>query len=355
MMDQHLSKLTEWLAEQSPEAANLIRQMRAGDIGEIDALVGLRKILSADNNRLLHAFEAEAMQEFAPLREGKPDSTPSYSLVESEADAPPAVYRPKPGMAALNPLIEAAIAERAQFDGDVPEFRKGPLIDGVLPAIPVETEAMSPIAVGEALDRAAHQVRDEYDIARRAHIEGVNHLIEAAVDETALVATMEQMPAIPTGIATYRAGEKPQPLAVAPTETSTLLALSDADAQRFAFKTISTTQGRRSAIQPIEKAVQNRLAEMGVEVIIDTSGRGYREDDRGLGEAVWTMPLTSEGSTQANFSYMAVAARALARQLAEAIKEFNMDDARVLQVSTVDAIADRVVGWRARLVKEAVG
>ncbi|MFA6235210.1 MAG: hypothetical protein WC824_13630, partial [Bacteroidota bacterium] len=68
---------------------------------------------------------------------------------------------PHGGIPRLNPLYEAQLVERAQFDGDIPELRTGPLPEDVLPAVSVETEAHSPVAIGEMLRIAALDVQED--------------------------------------------------------------------------------------------------------------------------------------------------------------------------------------------------
>lgn len=347
--DEHIKErvaaLSDWLADKVPEAGAVIKKLRAGEIEEQEALIELLRLTS----------DADLMREMklaaSKLFSDGPTAKPTYELAESKGSTT-ALWSPKEGVTQLNPLHEAAIAERAQFDGDVPEARRGAFKEGMTPAIPVDTDTMNPMALGAELEAASDEILEEIESEKTEqlrYLESVSR--EASLgDEAALVVLAEGLPEPVSGVERYRAGEKPQPLTVQKKEGTALLDLSNEDRKRYAFKGYSTTQGRRSALTPLEKAVKNALADKGVEIDVQ---KGSFEDPETLVSAAWTMPLGHEGSTQPNFSYLATAARSLANHLAKAVEEHGMPDNPVLQLATVDAIAERVVGWKARIVSES--
>lgn len=341
-LKERVAALTEWLGGRSPEAGKIIEALQQGEIDEDQAWMELIQIVGSAG--LIPDLKRAASKLF--------EGAVQYELTASKENKPGALWQPKEGVTALNPLHEAAIAERAQFDGDVPEARRGGLKEGATPAIPVNTDTMNPMALGAELDAASTEIQEEIEAEKESRLRYLEDVSRDAAtgDETALVALTENLPDVVTGVDRYKAGETPQPLTVKKQEGTSLLALSTEDRKRHAFKAYSTTQGRRSALSPLEKAVKKALAVKGVE--LEDVRQGSFDDPETLVSAAWTMKLGHEGSTQPNFSYLGTAAQSLANHLAEAVDKHGLPDNPVLQLATVDAIAERVVGWKARIISE---
>ena len=188
----------------------------------------------------------------------------------------------------LNPIYEAYLKERLQYDGDIPELRTGPLPEGATPAIPVVTDAMNPVLIGWLLTQAAEQIQ---------------HLLSQ--NTTELV------------------GYDASPMAV-DWETVSFLHMDDATRQGYAKKFLTTTQGRRTATHTIERRVNTAL------------GYTLQQSDTVVAEYEWTVNL--EDNPQPNFDFLSVASRAIAGGL----KEYQGSWVRI---KTVDRLSDKTVGW----------
>jgi hypothetical protein len=147
-----------------------------------------------------------------------------------------------------NPLLNAALIERASIDGDVPEFRDATCAlpeEGFRPAIPVVTEAINPILVGLMLERASNEIDRRFGAAR----------IQAEQTALALRRPAEMVVSVPG----YVAGEIPEPMEVPEPPASLLAEISPRKARYFTWLSIATTQGRRSLAPAIQSEIARRL------------------------------------------------------------------------------------------------
>lgn len=305
----------------------------------------------------------------------------------------------KPNLYRLNPFYEAALIERASLDGDVPEARFGPLAEGAEPAVPVETTALSPVAVGMQLEAASQEVaseikqlqmthRDETDRALADHFRDQGLLTEGQtlddlevplrdLIEDAQEAQDELTPEEGQALAELGATDKdimvglgvpdalvrseaPEPEGYkrgvlpalrnvgAPTGAS-LLALSEAQRQHYASKAITTTQGRRSALSGLRSLVRGHLRREGLRIQIAESDRFTGRADVGI-HAEWVQSISDPGAISANFSPVTVAAGSLSRQLAQGLQDRELSDLEI-ELAPVNAISERQVGWQARVVQ----
>lgn len=175
--------------------------------------------------------------------------------------APPLVVKHPSGRTALNPVVEAALAERVFLDGDAPEFRFGPLPEGCTPAVPVKTASRSPVQVGLMLERASQEVAAEYQAALTQYTEHAILLLDQAEKEGQNLALVRQSieALLPTGVKGYDAGTLPAFREVAPPTTGELARLSPSEERRMVWKAVSTTQGRRSLAPVFEQALAERF------------------------------------------------------------------------------------------------
>lgn len=255
----------------------------------------------------------------------------------------------------VNPLFSAAILERLQFDGDVPEFRGGPLQKDGTPAVPVETEARSPVFLGKALEKASEVTQEEMERRFQKLLPSFEEAMKALPEDGEHI---EALVPIPNGDASlekvrnihshpevdppwYKKKEKASPIAVREEEVSTL-ALSKEESQGFAWKALSSTQGRRSALTPIESLVLSKLKGEGLDVQVGPCGEVLCSHE-------WTSHISGEKEIQPRFSFMDCAASVLAAHLGKELPEQHRSESLVLEVSTVDEISDRQVGWSAAL------
>jgi hypothetical protein len=345
-VDAAIQRFSDELAAEHPEIADIIERIKQGDLNELQAMQALMGVAHAKG--LGMEIERLAEGAFGAVQEMR--RAPENELVvPKEGEGPPVIYG-EHGVHRLNPLYEAALAERAQFDGDIPELRSGVLPEGGTPAVPVDTMAMNPVALGAMLEQASDEVKGELN-EKVVEVEGqVKALLEDAAAEgvdavTALATRDTSHIAVPHSVPGYEAGSLP---ALRKVEVTGLATMSEEDRKRAAWKSVSTTQGRRSALQPIEQNILRYL-----------ESNGYGMDCRKPSKltdppvyAEWTMQITGEGDTNPSFSPVAVAARSLGRRL---LAQLKADDAPtidnpVLEVATIDKIDVRRVGWAARVV-----
>lgn len=261
------------------------------------------------------------------------------------------------GLPRLDPLYEAYLQERVQFDGDAPELRTGGLPVGATPAVPVDTTARNPVAVGWMLEQAQEEVARESKQIEQGRVDEVQALLTQ--EDTALVpsgpALLAKLDrdtlADPVG---YERGQVP---ALREVETPTgwgLLSLTPEQQHQLAWKTISTTQGRRSVTRAIRDLVAGGLRNDGHDVEVH-DGEPLRATPADVVAYVeWSVDLSGPGSTQPSFSFVDTAARAIVRKIGVSLGD-EVVTGVVLDVVPVNTVDVRKVGWAARLLRrEAV-
>lgn len=329
-----LEEATRLLRERVPGLQEVLDDARERGVGvpeTVSALVALvRSTPGADL-----AVEASVDEAFAPLR------------------AEDVVLPPRgPGEhLRLNPLYSAALQERIQMDGDVPELRSGPLTPGVSPAVPVRTEARDPVVIGWMLGLASDQVA-----AEATDLEAERERLLQDPDQVALVkATPGALERLldrgtlpdPEG---YVRGQLPVAREVTAPEVRELTQLTPEQRGQMAWKFLSTTQGRRSARHTILRLMETKLRGDGFDVVASVDGpRPVRAEDV-VTHAEWSVTLGGPGSTQPGFAFVDTAASVLSRRLGEAAPK---QTPLLLEVVTVDAVDVRRVGWAARLTRPA--
>jgi hypothetical protein len=327
-----IKQFSEALAEQYPEIREVLDQVRDGELSEADATAKVVSLVSERN--LGRDIEELAFDMFKPLQQ-----TSDIPVLGSQG-APVPIYQGPTGRPQLNPLLAAAIAERLMFDGDVPELRSGMLPEGATAAVPVETTARDPVTIGRMLQTASDEVTDEIRDSQKQYV-------EKAIESGASVPIVpgKDLPMALTGVSGYEAGQEPELRNVPVPAGGSLGALTLEERQEAAWKAISTTQGRKSALPIIEDLVLRMLLEKGFEL----DARSPSTAPRGAVTATWTMNIDGPRSTQASFAFVETAARALGAALARKLRESPVVDP-VLEVVTVNTLSDRQVGWAARVV-----
>lgn len=253
------------------------------------------------------------------------------------------------GLPQLNPLYEAALIERVQFDGDIPELRSGPAPQGVTPAVSVESGARDPVALGWMLNQAASvgELLKETDRRRIDLIEGY------AEGTTTNVASQKELNLLlegrsrTTDIPEYPRGQVPAPVATPKPSGSLLLSLSSKERRQNAWKFLSTTQGRRSAIAGITEMVMVRLQKEGLSV----SSRPHNPKATETVQAVheWTVGIDGPGAVQSAFNLMDMAAASLSKGLVR--ESLGKTGPFILEIVTINTVDIRTVGWAGRLLK----
>jgi len=257
----------------------------------------------------------------------------------------------------LNPLLLGQIMERLQFDGDVPEMRSGHMLEGGTPAVPVDTNAVNPIALGVLLTQASEEVAREFDenaasLALRVQ-EEMLHALEAGVEasppedgslvvsaETSGILGVYERPEVdPKG---YARGQLPALRGVSTPSGSALASLSVEAQHEMAWKALATTQGRRSSLSPIQSFLLRELFAEGLTVTLGTGELLVASHE-------WVIRLDGPQATQVGFSPAAVARAVLSKQLLQKLPVECRSEPLLLSVQTVDNISQRLVGWSAQL------
>jgi hypothetical protein len=343
-VDAAIGQFSKELVEKHPDIGWLLEQMKSGDMGEAEGMAALMTLV----NQLDLGSEIERIAEgaFAAVKIQNNQMVPAPT-----GQAPPLVYKGgDKNLAMMNPLLEGVIAERAQFDGDIPELRSGPMLPGVVPAVPVHTNARDLVAIGQQLHKASKEVGGDLDAQNKDFTSHVDLLLEDAMGQgmdeaTALQSIKDLDLPLPPGVDGYKTGHLAALRDVGVPTGSALAALTPEERRESAYTALSTTQGRRSALKVITELVQ-----VGLE------GCGHKLDSRAMGRAAkvpvyaeWTVHISGGQSTQSNFSFIDTASKSLCRQLVEQLSEKSVSDP-VLEVFPINTVDVRQVGWGARVV-----
>ncbi len=235
----------------------------------------------------------------------------------------------------LNPLFTSALAERAFLDGDVPELRTGLLPKGARPAVPVETDAINPVVVGMMLETASDMAQEQLQRQLEQWRETVNLLLEEAPEGTSLETLGDKVPAVPTGIPGYSAGDFPVPMRDVPEPTLLEIQSLTPEARRgYAHQAIATSQGRRTLVPAIQRMLARKL---GVK-----EGRVLRA----VMTANWTVQTWGAQDISADFSPVDLAVAVLARDIINKAGPAHFDTVEVVPVADIPL---RKFGWIARV------
>jgi hypothetical protein len=323
-----LRDLTERFESSNPMFKEILLKARRGEIGEVEAMQTLMREI-ASNPDLGNALTKAAEDALAPLRE------------QDNSAAGPGIFQPPSGLPRLDPLWEADLHERIQFDGDAPELRRGPAPPGVEPAVPVSSFARTPVAIGAALEKASAKVAEqvkqlEADFAQDC---GDFNNVPAPIANG-------HFPIQPDG---YKAGEVPALQKTVPLSGSELSDLSAERKMELSWKSFSTTQGRMSMSPHISEIIEGKLKEGGIDVSTADFNAAV-DPDKVVAKAHWTLDVAGSGpgSTNEMFDTLQVAAASLASELGQAeLKEG--EGPYILELATVNAYGERKVGWAALL------
>lgn len=352
-VNQAVSDLTKALAERYPEVAEIVEKLQLGITSETEAMRQLM-VFVRDNGAVGKEIEELATKVFAPLRYGGTQLEAPYTNdigLQNEEGIP--ILFTQDLITSLNPLYEGAIHERVQFDGDAPELRHGPMPEGATPAVPVMTTARNPVVIGKQLEEASFDVLKELEqntlrlIQESEDRQAIEMLNRPSDMPTDMVRSEPQLPMRPTGVPGYEAGKLPALRDVSPPTGSALAQMTPREQQVAAYKALSTTQGRRSALAVIEELV-----------LVGLTSEGHPMPSRPPSRvtevpvyAEWTVRMSGHEAAQSQFSFLDVAAKALIRKLLPQLAEANVTNP-VLEVTTVNTVDVRQVGWAARIVPQ---
>jgi hypothetical protein len=342
VVDDVMRDLTGKLGEMAPELQAILDTVRAGDLEEEEAMALVLELLR-QNPEIAKQIEVMAETTLAPLRITEPG--------DGIVVPPPSGI----GMHRLDPLYEAHLQERVQLDGDAPELRFGALPRGVAPAVPVDTTALNPVAVGMMLQTASEEVASEMLRIEDTRINEVQKLLGGASEEEAALVFQD-----PANLARLERDTLPDPVgyerrtvpALRAVEQPTgwgLLALTPEQQQQLAWKTLSTTQGRRSMVKVIRDLIGGGLRNDQYDVEVAEGELRRTQPGDILTYAEWTADLAGPNSTQASFAFADVAWRSLFNKLTD--KVAPADGPVTLEVSTINTVDVRRVGFCARLLR----
>lgn len=317
----------------------------------IDLLKGIRDACPEVHQILEDAQKGEISTEEALAKVGElgSDALNSLSLalgnIQAEQKDRGLFYTGR-GLPKINPVYEAALIERAQFDGDMPELRTGPLPEGVAPAVRVQTTAINPVVLGLLLKRASDETLARVEEHEKARLIALSETPEEALEKAGSNLMVELWGSDKTDTSSYPRGTVPAPVALETPDGASLLALSDKDVQRASWGFVSTTQGRRSVLDPITDQVKSLLRAAGVKVVV----LGGRPTEAALiAQHQWVVQITGERSQQPRLNHVGVASKCLAQGLLRNLPGIPEGCDFGLLVSSVDRLSDREVGWGAYL------
>jgi len=371
---QALSVLLGKVVNESPKIGEILDRAKAGELTELDALTKMAEVIKNDpelEQRLLQAAHTTMVPAAGECAVNLAEDPRAEWLVQLKPN----------GLPQLNPFFESYLIERAQFDGDMPELRTGPLAEGVAPSVPVDTKARNPALIGKQMETASKRVREEIDAhederrkvisdvaggdeegqERRPALEPINasdedlSLVKKHATTVAKAAEGAPIGALlhgspETDHPSYRRRELPKPVKVSRVRGATLLKMMDKEKRENAWKFLSTSHGRRTAVVTVREIVVQELEKKGISVTERDYDKKRAAPDI-LAHHEWTVQLSGPGSTQVSFSLIDMAAKALAIHLAKELPT-GYPSGIILEVNTVDRLPDRRVGWAARLLPE---
>jgi hypothetical protein len=297
------------IEEAMPDVADLMQRTRAGAV-------------SPD----------EFLKELMGIAIGNPHKVATL-MMEPGVPATPGA----PSIPRLNPMYEALITETASLDGDVPQLRTMPLPAGAVPAVPVQYEGRSAVVLGRMLQVASDEVRKEADA-----IEAGAEALQVS-NGTGLVAR-ENLPD-PAG---YERGRLPALRSVQEPSVAQVGSLTRTEEQDAAWRAVSTSQGRRSAVNTITAGVSVRLNELGHK--INASPGPVADCDVSV---FYRIGVEGPRSMSANFAIIENAVAVLASKLHAAAHESQLEG--TLHVEVVNNVPQRIFGWRAGIKRNLSG
>ena len=343
LVDASLAEISAQLGSLNPDLREFLASLSMGTMTEAEAMQKVLEIMR-DNPALVTEIEGLAMTALQQL------PVLDESLRGIVVPSPSGVGLPR-----LDPNYEAALMERVHFDGDVPELRFGALPRDSTPAVPVDTDALNPIVVGMMLEKAAQEVLDEAKQIEESRVTEVQGLLEGATEEQAALVLRE-----PANLAKLDRNTLPDPVgyergqvpALRQVEEPTgwgLGVLSEEERRQYAWKTLSTTQGRRSMVKVIRDLLAGALLNDQYEVIVLDGELRRINPENFLAYAEWTADMSGPNSMQASFAFADVAWRSMLGKLEDQVAPEGQT--MFLEVASVNTVNVRQVGFCARLHK----
>lgn len=364
-----MRKLAERLEVEVPEAKFIFDQVREEKItpeeglGKISQLIMVRPDIAEKMQVVLEpqkALPEPADSDIESALEKVPEHS-NEALAQMGMTVEGLFYRDEvDGKVKLNPMYQTAVMERLQYDGDVPELRMGgDLPRGQQAAVPVEHEGVSPVALGAKLQQASDEVTKEIEDLRTEREENADlALAEVAAaslgenSETRALAVTEAQNALvelhqPLNVPGYEGGRKAAVRKVEGPTGAEIAQMPEAQKREFAYKAVSTTQGRRSSVPAIGRLVEQTLERAGYTVTVLQTWTKRPS----LAAADWTMTLNiGPDDTSPNFSPIMVAGSSIGAKLTRTLRDGSVSPETEIDVEIVpiNDYGERVVGWKAQ-------
>lgn len=317
------------LLESTPGAESVIDDIRMGRLDPQKAMLQLAEVLTK-------AGHGEA------LVKASSKLTDMYNLRSEVVDGQNVVMKHDNTMLMMNPILEAALKERASIDGDVPEGRTGPMLKDGTPAVPVITDSFDPVVVGYQLEQASKQVQREIDAAIEDHDILCTRLLAKITDETpadqrstALDIAKKNLPPVPTGVKGYEAGKRAVARPAVSVRITTLVGLTPSERRGYVYRAFATTQGRVSNTPTIQTGIIEYLWRHGIEA---RAGVPHRESATAV---KWLMVVWGAEDMADGFNPLTTAIHAMGSELVAKTSHSRL----VVRVTPYHGIADRRFGW----------
>jgi hypothetical protein len=324
------------LKEEFSDIKETLEKVSDGDLTEEEALVSL--LSSIQKSGGAERISEIATASLAPLREDeRPEARPDDMSFQTST-----------GIPSVNPLYHAALMERLQFDGDAPEHRTGPMVEGTLPAVSVDSEARNPVALGHMLQQASEETCARILEHKKEQLS----LLENSSDETRsdLVKTEEDLQSL-MELPEYKRGSVPAPVVVQPPSGSSLALMTAQECKEKAWKFFSTTQGRNSAVNTIAKLISDHLVENDFNIPM-RSFEATRDVDI-LAHHEWSADIFGkEDSVQSSFAVLDNAAMVIGSSVVKSLIDQEDVSNSWIEVVSVNTVDVRKVGWAARVVRD---
>ena len=203
------------------------------------------------------------------------------------------------------------------------------------------------------LNKASEQVGDAVAKVQKVRAKAIERVAEAKAlagfKDGGVALTKMAHGSAETDLAEYRRGEVPAPVKVEKPTGVELSRMTPEQKKDHAWRFLSTTQGRRTAMETLRDLIFEALTKAGIVVSL----REYNAKTKTppLAYHEWKVNMSGAGSTQPAFSIIDTAAKAIAHSLQKrAGIEDTLPDPLYLEVIPINTVDIRSVGWAARLV-----
>lgn len=328
---------------QSARGREILTKIKEGTLGVEEAVLQLVEIAKEEN----------LMGDLLRVSQDMMELVPGYL----ENPTRPLQTQTSTGINQLNPLYEAAIAEIAFLDGDVPLLRTGPLPEGGSPAVPIQTDSRDPVVVGLMLQKASEEVKEELKLAVKEHTRLCERLLSASEKlakeegrdpKVFLALTREKLPPVPVGVNGYEAGRLPALRSVEAPSPLSAASVSSEVRREAVYRTLTTTQGRASVSSVIEQGIREILEEKSLPL----SAGGYPEHVKFESvERAWIMQVFGPQDLTDNFNPIQSAIEGLAKALLQGTYDKTPPEGgwclKVIPYN--EGIPQRRFGWLVRM------